>query len=155
MKDAEVLMPINKQDLIKLYYRKIILPFNNETCAACSKIPFFQKWLKPSKSRQLAIFATAKREKTFNHWDPVFIGTRRDPIFDERLYWGQADRTSQAYAMCILQYQFHILNTPFMVRNPSRVFQVENNQTGRDDKLFQNVVAQVHAEYGTREECEM
>lgn len=37
----------------------------------------------------------AKRLGYHQHWEPIFIGTNRDPLYDERLSWeGRADKMS-------------------------------------------------------------
>ena len=36
---------------------------------------------------QLQIFHVAKRHYPFEKWEPFFIGTHDDPLFDERLSW--------------------------------------------------------------------
>ena len=38
----------------------------------------------------------AKRHPPFNHWEPIYIGTNEDPLYDERLSWeGRADKMTQ------------------------------------------------------------
>ena len=33
------------------------------------------------------------RSGALRHWEPIFIGTKRDPLYDERLTWeGRADK---------------------------------------------------------------
>ena len=41
-------------------------------------------------------FRTTKRKGAFKTWEPFFIGTHADPLFDERLtYEGRADKMTQ------------------------------------------------------------
>lgn len=44
-------------------------------------------------SAEMEVFTVGKRENEFHHWEPIFIGTHTDPLYDERLSWeGQADK---------------------------------------------------------------
>ena len=37
-----------------------------------------------------------KRHPPFHHWEPIYIGTNEDPLYDERLSWeGRADKMTQ------------------------------------------------------------
>lgn len=67
----------------------------------------------------MQIFTTRKREGEFGHWEPIYIGTQEDPLFDERLSWeGKSDKMTQVYIMCLLNYDFNILSNAFLVHKP-------------------------------------
>ena len=52
-------------------------------------------------SAQMETFLVAKRQGQFHHWEPIFIGTHADPIYDERLTWeGKKDKMTQVH-VCI------------------------------------------------------
>ena len=45
---------------------------------------------------ELRIFKVVKRESPFLLWEPIFIGTNEDPLYDERLTWeGKRDKMTQ------------------------------------------------------------
>lgn len=42
------------------------------------------------------VFHVGKRRGKYVHWEPIFIGTHRDPLYDERLSWdGMKDKMTQ------------------------------------------------------------
>jgi hypothetical protein len=44
----------------------------------------------------LHVFHIGKRTGYFVHWEPIFIGTHSDPLYDERLSWeGKSDKMTQ------------------------------------------------------------
>ena len=49
----------------------------------------------------LDISVVAKRRAPWisgQAWEPIYIGTNQDPLYDERLHWeGKADKMSQVY----------------------------------------------------------
>ena len=58
----------------------------------------------------MRVFRVAKRYWPYDIWEPFFIGTNAEPFYDERLTWeGKGDKMTQAYQMCVLDYEFHIL----------------------------------------------
>ena len=45
---------------------------------------------------EMRVTNIAKRHPPFNHWEPIYIGTNEDPLYDERLSWeGRADKMTQ------------------------------------------------------------
>lgn len=76
-----------------------------------------------------------KREFPHHRWEPVYIGTQREPLYSELLTWeGQQDKMAQVfdflysstinkkkmqmYEMCLLDYRFIILDGAFLVHSP-------------------------------------
>lgn len=51
---------------------------------------------------ELDVFHVGKRTGNFVHWEPIFIGTHDDPLYDERLSWeGKSDKMTQ-----VVQFPF-------------------------------------------------
>ncbi len=49
-----------------------------------------------SVNGSLSIFRVAKRLRSRNAWEPIYIGTNDEPLYDERLTWdGKRDKMSQ------------------------------------------------------------
>lgn len=69
------------------------------------------RWLAASGYQQcvfpeMDVFHVGKRRGSFAHWEPIFVGTHRDPYYDERLSWeGKKDKMTQVNTICI-----HIVN---------------------------------------------
>ncbi len=44
------------------------------------------------------IFRVTKRQRSRNSWEPLYIGTNSEPLYDERLTWdGKRDKMSQVF----------------------------------------------------------
>jgi hypothetical protein len=79
--------------------RKIL---NNEIipgrflCPHCQRFPGLTSWMirpDPNKVRPLIV---TKREYPHHRWEPVFIGTRDDPLYTEEMSWeGKQDKMTQ------------------------------------------------------------
>ena len=42
------------------------------------------------------VFHVGKRNPPYQHWEPIYIGTHQDPLYDERLSWeGRSDKMTQ------------------------------------------------------------
>lgn len=55
----------------------------------------------------------------WRHWEPFFIATNKMPYYEERhLYQGKSDRMTQATIMCLLDYDFSVLDNAFLVHRP-------------------------------------
>ncbi|XP_050043979.1 uncharacterized protein [Dermacentor andersoni] len=71
------------------------------------------------KGKRLRVQTTVKRDRGVLLWEPVFLGTRDDPTYGESLTWeGGHERVSQGYAMCLEDYDFHMLEDAFLVQVP-------------------------------------
>ena len=45
---------------------------------------------------ELHVFHVGKRNPPYQHWEPIYIGTHDDPLYDERLSWeGRSDKMTQ------------------------------------------------------------
>ena len=104
-------MPANKRELVEYLSQGVVVPFHKEICQTCHKIPDFEEWRqKDLSSTNMRVFRVAKRYWPYDHWEPIFLGTHADPLYDERLTWeGRGDKMTHAYQMCLLDYEFHIL----------------------------------------------
>ncbi|XP_013780779.1 beta-1,4-glucuronyltransferase 1-like [Limulus polyphemus] len=82
--------PTKKSDLKTLMETNLAISFHQYVCDVCHRIPNLDGWLQTNGSiDSLKIFITTKRKyhgRLFG-WEPFFIGTNQDPLFDERLVW--------------------------------------------------------------------
>ena len=65
---------------------------------------FIMKYVTPALNIIISVpmdtFQVGKRRAKFKNWEPIFIGTHEDPLYDERLtYEGRADKMTQ---VCVL-----------------------------------------------------
>lgn len=60
-----------------------------------------------------------KRKGEFQRWEPFYIGTQGLPYYDERLTWeGKSNKMTQGYILCLLDYEFAVLNNAFVTHKP-------------------------------------
>ncbi|GAB6020848.1 hypothetical protein CHUAL_003500 [Chamberlinius hualienensis] len=90
-------VPTSKKDLVQLYRERKVVYFHKHVCSFCNIIPRLNKWLTSRiQPGVLDVFMTVKRHRPFNRWEPIYIGTNDDPLYDERFTWeGQQDKMSQ------------------------------------------------------------
>lgn len=72
------------------------IPFHKKVCPGCHNVPRSKEWLQAPETEGLHVFHIGKRMGYFVHWEPIFIGTHEDPLYDERLSWeGKSDKMTQ------------------------------------------------------------
>ena len=93
--EASARVPDTKEELVEMLRRKTAVSFHQFYCEMCHKIPKADKWRRVF-SNVTKVFHVAKRTSPHNHWEPIFIGTKSDPLYDERLSWeGKSDKMTQ------------------------------------------------------------
>ncbi|BFF94567.1 beta-1-4-glucuronyltransferase 1 [Drosophila madeirensis] len=95
------------------------VPFHMNICPHCLKGPELEEWINASVSDELNVFHKGLRMGAENRWEPIVHGTSTDPPYDERQSWERmSDKMPQVYAMCALGYEFHLLDSAFLVHKP-------------------------------------
>ena len=89
--------PRTKAGLLELMKDETVIPFHKRLCERCHKIPGAEKWMKDPYSEEVStITAVGKRTYDFERWEPIYIGTHSEPLYDERLSWeGRQDKMTQ------------------------------------------------------------
>ena len=155
-------MPANKSELVEYLSRGVVIPFHKEWCETCHKIPDFDKWQQEDlSSTDMRVFRVAKRYWPYDNWEPFFLGTHTDPLFDDRLTWeGRGNKMILAYQMCVLDYEFHILSNSFLIHREG-IMRNSDNQRPPGAVEGQNLLAQEHILpalnrlFGTRKGCRL
>lgn len=132
-------------------------------CLRCPLIPNKEKWLLDINDKEMSVFQSVKRQGKQIYWEPFYIGTNDDPLFDERLDWeGKADKMSQAYIMCLLDYNYNVLSNAFLCHKPGiktdawRKKNVDLTYVKTKTDLLQAEIAtQLKIIYKDREGCEV
>lgn len=89
-------VPTNKSDLKELLEKNLAIPFHRDICSQCHSVPKYDAWTRDEDYGGLHIFTVAKRTGRYYHWEPFYLGTKEEPIFDERLSWdGMSDKIIQ------------------------------------------------------------
>ncbi|XP_049886866.1 beta-1,4-glucuronyltransferase 1-like [Pectinophora gossypiella] len=117
--DAKARVPSTKTELLKMLSNKTAITFHKYMCQACHNIPQANKWMARKEEELMNVLTTSKRKGKFARWEPIYIGTHQDPYYDERLSWeGMKDKMSQGYVLCVMDYDFMVLNKAFLVHKP-------------------------------------
>ncbi|KAI9563367.1 hypothetical protein GHT06_010828 [Daphnia sinensis] len=112
-------VPSSKTELVGKLKAGLAVPFHQKVCSYCHSVPKSKEWLVANVTDGLHVFHIAKRHKPYQRWEPIYIGTQDDPLYDERLTWeGKSDKMTQGYALCVLDYDFMILDNAFLVHRP-------------------------------------
>lgn len=88
--------PRDKRELLHMLGNKSAIPFHKYVCSDCHRIPRAKEWMTAPVTPGLRVFHVGKRHKPYHHWEPIYIGTKFDPLYDERLSWeGRSDKMTQ------------------------------------------------------------
>ncbi|XP_012059009.1 PREDICTED: beta-1,4-glucuronyltransferase 1 [Atta cephalotes] len=151
--------PNNKTRLIQMLKAGTAIPFHKKLCSGCHNVPKSKEWQETPETENLHVFHVGKRTGSFVHWEPIFIGTNNDPFYDERLSWeGKSDKMTQGYALCVLDYDFLILDNAFLVHRPGiKIFKKDPHRdmlTAKTNALIKKIIMpELKVLYGTRKGC--
>ncbi|XP_008559945.1 beta-1,4-glucuronyltransferase 1 [Microplitis demolitor] len=151
--------PVNKTILIKMLKSGSAIPFHKRLCSICHNIPKGKEWQDAVETTDLTVFHVGKRTGNFAHWEPIFIGTNNEPMYEERLSWeGKSDKMPQGYALCVLNYDFLILNNAFLVHRPGiksyKKDQRRDMLTEKTNTFIKKILLpELKVMYGSRKGC--
>ncbi|XP_050298081.1 beta-1,4-glucuronyltransferase 1-like [Anthonomus grandis grandis] len=112
-------VPENKEELLRLIEDDKAIYFHGLVCQHCQRFPLFEKWLQSGFSDDIKPFVTVKRHDPYYRWEPIFIGTNEEPLYNEELTWeGLQDKMSQSLEMCLLDYHYTVLDNAFLCHWP-------------------------------------
>ncbi|XP_054742232.1 beta-1,4-glucuronyltransferase 1 [Anastrepha obliqua] len=157
--EANVSVPHDKTELQEYLRTGKAIPFHKRVCASCHGVPQSKEWMAANETEELSVFHIGKRTGYFRHWEPIYIGTNADPHYDERLSWeGKSDKMTQGYALCVLDYEFHILDNAFLVHKPGiKVIQKDKRRAmlaGKTNQLITKIIyPELKIMYGVRQGC--
>ena len=136
----------------------VAFPFHEKVCSSCHSIPRLNEWVS-SAAESLDVFEVTKRLGDQKWWEPFYIGTQDDPLFDERLSWeGERDKMTQAFSMCLLDYDFAVLDNAFLVHRPgikvSRRDKLRDSLGRKQNILIDSTIRrELQDHYGRNKKC--
>ncbi|CAO1381269.1 unnamed protein product [Diamesa serratosioi] len=153
-------IPNTKKELQKLFKENKAQYFHKIVCSMCHRVPKDKEWIEAAEGTEMTIYASTKRQFLFRHWEPFFIGTNKDPGYDERLTWeGKFNKMTQAYTMCLQNYNFLGLSNAFMIHKPgfkTMIEAIKNRNQNETLTLVKNdILPQIDLLYGKRKNCHM
>jgi len=113
-------IPRTKRQLLELIREKKSVYFHKLVCNHCQKFPGIESWMRSNVPEDIVKpLITARREVPYHRWEPIYIGTKSEPYYNEMLSWeGLQDKMLQMLEMCLLEYEFVILDGAFLVHWP-------------------------------------
>ncbi|EFA05581.1 beta-1,4-glucuronyltransferase 1 [Tribolium castaneum] len=154
-------IPDNKTQVQAMLAKNLAVPFHHNICAQCHDIPKALKWQKTAETPGLRVFYSAKRKGEYVHWEPFYITTHQEPLYDERFTWeGQKDKLVQGFVLCILDYDFMILDNAFLVHKPGiKVKTMDERRQAMTDltdmSIKTEIMPQLEILFGRRGGCEV
>eukprot|EP00095_Tigriopus_kingsejongensis_P011300 maker-scaffold14_size734282-snap-gene-3.18 protein:Tk11300 transcript:maker-scaffold14_size734282-snap-gene-3.18-mRNA-1 annotation:"n-acetyllactosaminide beta- -n-acetylglucosaminyltransferase-like" len=162
--------PKSKKQLINLYKEEKAVYFHKNFCKHCQKFPGLDEWVlkvrKPKKPTDgpISIFQVSERQPPFDRWEPIYIGTQDDPLYDERLSWeGFQDKMSQMVELCLHNYKFVILDNAFLVHKPGIKVKTSDDGTkqepwrlkfvARNSQVYETLMRDLSKKYGDLSTC--
>ncbi|GJQ73359.1 hypothetical protein Trydic_g13727 [Trypoxylus dichotomus] len=153
-------VPNTKTELLKMLKNHSAQVFHAKLCSPCHKIPYLREWTAAKEYDGLKVFKVTKRTGRHKQWEPFYVGTQKEPLFDERITWeGQSNKITQAYTMCLLDYEFLVLDNVFLIHKPGIKKSKEQMKkypkvVTKTNALIKNVIKpELKHLYGNREGC--
>ncbi|XP_070065374.1 beta-1,4-glucuronyltransferase 1 [Drosophila virilis] len=114
---ANSTVPTTKKELKYKLKTGQAIPFHRDIAPQFNIAPNLKKWIQHvDYSDTMRVFCVNKR---IGYWDPIYIGTKQDPVYDETLSWeGMSDKATHSFALCLMGYRFHTLDNAFLVHRP-------------------------------------
>ncbi|XP_059622670.1 beta-1,4-glucuronyltransferase 1-like isoform X2 [Phlebotomus argentipes] len=155
---ATARVPDNKTELLQMLKTKDAILFHEKICSNCHAVPERSRWEATAEGARMEVFVVGKREGSFQHWEPIFIGTNREPYYEERLNWeGKRDKMTQGYQLCVKDYEFHVLSDAFLVHRPGiKLMQAArrvNHETVTNNLIDKKISRELHILFGTKKGC--
>lgn len=152
-------VPENKTALQKMLKSNTAILFHQKMCALCHRVINGENWVLANETKGLGVFSVGKRQGRYMVWEPFFICTQKEPLWDERMTWeGQKNKMIQAYTMCIMDYNFYVLDNAFLIHKPGikkEKLQMTKfkNEVKKSNQLIVDISVELQRMYGENKNC--
>ncbi|KAJ8919402.1 hypothetical protein NQ315_016495 [Exocentrus adspersus] len=155
-------VPRTKKQLVQLVKEKKAVYFHRLVCSHCQKFPGVDAWMETDPGESVKPFLVTKREMPFHRWEPIYIGTKNEPLYNEKLSWeGLQDKMLQMLEMCLLGYKFVILDGAFLVHWPGIKKTKTKDETWRNGFVkgnsaeYQKILKKLSKKYKSNPQCKL
>lgn len=152
--------PQTKSELMDMFRTGDAIFFHKWVCDICQNYPDRDQWLQIPGNGTLNVFRVTKRTRNRSSWEPLYIGTNAEPLYDERLTWeGKRDKMSQMYEMCLMDYDILVLDNAFLVHAPGIKHIDEQDMSRRlnfikrNNQVYNTILAKLRKKYGSPKGC--
>ncbi|XP_045601926.2 beta-1,4-glucuronyltransferase 1 isoform X2 [Procambarus clarkii] len=162
--EVAAVVPFSKEELVQQYQQNDAVYFHRHVCAHCQRFPALSDWIRqPGTPGILKAFSVVKRQFPYHRWEPIYICTKAEPLYDERLTWeGLQDKMTQMHELCLREYSMVILDTAFLVHAPG--IKRRNKNKAKDDvwrdpfvaknaKIYDEIMEEMQKKFGPSEKC--
>ncbi|KAK4310896.1 hypothetical protein Pmani_017576 [Petrolisthes manimaculis] len=158
-------VPVTKEELIHQYMRHDAVYFHRHVCAHCQRFPAITEWVhRLGTPGSLQVFSVVKREFPYHRWEPIYICTKEEPMYDERLSWeGLQDKMTQMHELCLRNYSLVILDRAFLVHSPGIKRRTKNKGkvaawrepfVAKNSKVYDDIIMEeMLKKFGPSEKC--
>ncbi|XP_066251108.1 beta-1,4-glucuronyltransferase 1-like isoform X2 [Euwallacea similis] len=152
-------VPENKNALIDMLEKETAIIFHQSVCPECHTVIDSDIWVKTEETEGLNVFSAGKRTDKYVVWEPFFVCTQQTPLWDERLTWeGQSNKMVQAYTLCVMNYDFYVLDNAFLIHKPGvkkKKVQMEkfNDIVKNSTQLMKTIAIELQEIYGYNSNC--
>lgn len=160
--EEDISIPRTKNELVKRVRKGTAVYFHRFVCPHCQKFPGIETWMEKFGD-SVRPFLSVKREHPYHRWEPIYIGTKNDPLYCEDLTWeGLQDKMIQVLEMCLLRYKFIILDGAFLIHWPGIKKKSSNKSTDswrtphilKNSKVYTQIVNKFRTKYSNHR-CKM
>ncbi|XP_011503095.1 PREDICTED: beta-1,4-glucuronyltransferase 1-like [Ceratosolen solmsi marchali] len=156
--------PGNKAQLQAALRAGSAVYFHRFLCPHCQRFPGLTRWiLRPDPGRVRPLIIT-KREYPHHRWEPIFIGTKYDPLYTEEMSWeGRQDKMTQMFEMCLMNYRLIILDGAFLVHTPGikrkptddqqSISELQLAHERQNARIYQRVTRRLLKKYPSNRRC--
>ncbi|XP_076059747.1 beta-1,4-glucuronyltransferase 1-like isoform X2 [Oratosquilla oratoria] len=155
-------IPSTKEELVRQYAKGEAVYFHRLVCNHCQKFPGITDWVHQLGSPGvMKAFSVVRRQFPYHRWEPIYISTKDEPFYDERLSWeGLQDKMTQMHEFCLRGYSLVILDRAFLVHSPG----IKRKKTQKDNtwrepfvaensRIYDNVMEELEGKFGSNEKC--
>ncbi|CAG9861028.1 unnamed protein product [Phyllotreta striolata] len=152
-------IPANKTELQEMLKNNTAFWFHHKVCRKCHAVPESDLWIEEKETVGLKIFTSAKRQHNQKIWEPFFLCTQKEPLWDERLNWeGQGNKMCQAYYLCMLDYNFLVFDNAFLIHKPGiKKKKVQNikykDELKKNNQILRDISTELSKIYGNNSNC--
>nr|XP_023016097.1 beta-1,4-glucuronyltransferase 1-like [Leptinotarsa decemlineata] len=154
-------IPRTKKKLLQLVREEKAVYFHKLICSHCQKFPGIESWLVSDPGDFVKPLTTARREVPYHRWEPIYIGTKSEPFYNEMLSWeGLQDKMLQMLEMCLIGYKFVILDGAFLIHWPGmKKTKTKDGEAWRDNfikensKEYQKILKNLTKKYNPKPQC--
>ncbi|XP_042240824.1 beta-1,4-glucuronyltransferase 1-like isoform X2 [Homarus americanus] len=157
-------VPTSKEELVQQYQQNDAVYFHRHVCAHCQRFPALSDWIRQlGTPGTLKAFSVVKRQFPYHRWEPIYICTKDEPLYDERLSWeGLQDKMTQMHELCLRGYNLVILDRAFLVHAPG--IKRRNKNKAKDDawrdpfvaknsKIYDQIMEEMQNKFGPSDKC--